>query len=194
LRFIYRTGQVCPATYVIRLLMGQSSDRARAQRHNQLAEFGIGGSLTVDEWRRIIRQMLALGLLVIKYPHRALEITDAGYAVLRGTTRVGLRQFQTIRKPASKRIGRIDNAPAVARGESVLLEQLLKWRSNAAKARHCLADEVMNIATLMQLSLQRPRTLGALNRIVGNAPDTVPDQRKQLLELLAGDCTLNSVR
>ena len=181
LRCVSSIKQHCPPAYVIRLLIGQSSERARTLRHDQLAEFGIGASLSLEAWRSVIRQMLALGLLSFRPISRVLCLTDAGHSALKGIKRIALRQPPTIRSPGKQLSTMIENTPATPHGESDLFERLLKWRTKAARGRCCLTDEIVPRATLARLAHQRPQTLRALNEIVGLG--VPPDQREQLLEL-----------
>lgn len=178
LRWVDRTGNRYPAAYIIRLLMGESSDRAVDLQHDMLAEFGIGANRPTDEWLGIIRQLLALGLLTLSRPHRALCLTDTSRALLKDTKPIALRLLPILREPASKPV-KIE--AATAPDDEVLLKRLLDWRSHESKVRRCLADEVISRVVLVQLARQRPQTLAALDRIAGIRPVA---ERRQLLELV----------
>ncbi len=46
--------------------------------------FGIGSELSEGEWRAVVRQLLASGLLAVKGDHGTLALTDLSAEVLRG--------------------------------------------------------------------------------------------------------------
>ncbi len=45
--------------------------------HDSLPVFGIGSELSEGEWRGVVRQLLASGLLAVKGDHGTLALTDA---------------------------------------------------------------------------------------------------------------------
>lgn len=164
LRCVERTGNCYAAAYIIRLLMGESSDRAIDLQHDKLEEFGIGADRPVDAWRGILRQMLAMGLLTIIPLHRWLRLTDAGRAALKDSRRIALRLLPINPERASKptAAGHVS-----ATDDEAALKRLLDWRSHEARIHRCLPDEVISRAALVQLSRHQPKTLAALGRIAG---------------------------
>ncbi len=54
--------------------------------------FGIGTELSEGEWRGVVRQLLASGLLAVKGDYGTLVLTDASAEVLRGQRKVMLRR------------------------------------------------------------------------------------------------------
>ena len=60
--------------------------------HDALPVFGIGGELSEGEWRGVVRQLLASGLLAVKGDHGTLALTDLSGEVLRGEREVMFRR------------------------------------------------------------------------------------------------------
>ena len=53
------TGQRYGATHIVDILRGGSSDKITRGGHDRLPEYGAGVSRKVEEWRSIVRQLVA---------------------------------------------------------------------------------------------------------------------------------------
>ena len=53
------------AGHLIDILLGRDTERIRQQRHDELRTYGIGDELGEQEWRGVVRQLLAQGLLAV---------------------------------------------------------------------------------------------------------------------------------
>ncbi len=62
---VYRTGQRFGAMHVIDVLRGESTDKVGQRGHDKLSTFGIGSDRGAREWRAIVRQCIAHGLLAV---------------------------------------------------------------------------------------------------------------------------------
>jgi ATP-dependent DNA helicase RecQ len=76
----------------IDILLGKKTPKVLSYGHDALPVFGVGGELSEGEWRAVVRQMLASGLLAVKGDHGTLALTEAGAEVLRGKRQVTLRR------------------------------------------------------------------------------------------------------
>jgi ATP-dependent DNA helicase RecQ len=76
----------------IDILLGKKTPRVSSYGHDALPVFGIGSELTEGEWRGVVRQLLAAGLLAVKGDHGTLALTDASGEVLRGERQVMFRR------------------------------------------------------------------------------------------------------
>ena len=74
------------AGHLIDILLGRDTDRIRQHGHDELRTYGIGTELSEQEWRGVVRQLLAQGLLAVN--------TD-GYGTLghHGRLRRGARRL-----------------------------------------------------------------------------------------------------
>jgi ATP-dependent DNA helicase RecQ len=76
----------------IDILLGKKTPRVLSYRHDALPVFGIGGELSEGEWRGVVRQLLAAGLLAVTGDHGTLALTDLSAEVLRGERPVMFRR------------------------------------------------------------------------------------------------------
>ena len=85
----------------IDILLGKQTDKVIQYGHDELTVFGIGTELREAEWRGVVRQLLAQGLLAVEGDYGTLALTEASADVLgRGRT-VTLRREPE--RPASSR-------------------------------------------------------------------------------------------
>jgi ATP-dependent DNA helicase RecQ len=76
----------------IDILLGKKTPRVTSYRHDTLPVFGIGSELNEGEWRGVVRQLLASGMLAVEGDHGTLALTDLSAEVLRGERQVMLRR------------------------------------------------------------------------------------------------------
>ncbi len=80
------------AGHLIDILRGSDTERMRQQGHDRLSTFGLGSDLSEQDWRSVIRQLLARGILVAQGEYGTLGLSDAAAPVLRGEADVPLRR------------------------------------------------------------------------------------------------------
>ena len=152
------------AGHLIDILLGRETDRVRVQSHSELKTFGIGTELGEQEWRGVVRQLLAQGLLgVAADGYGTLVITDASAGVLEGSRVVMLRR-ETVRVPRASKSKVGAEMPDEARP---LFERLREWRSGVAREQGVPAYIVFGDATLRGIALTRPSSLEQLGTISG---------------------------
>ncbi len=85
-------GQRYGAGQVIDILLGRKTQKVSEKAHHELKTFGIGTELTEAQWRGVVRQLLAQGLLAVQGEYQTLALTAASAEVLRSQRQVMLRQ------------------------------------------------------------------------------------------------------
>ena len=172
------------AGHLIDILRGKENDRIRRFRHDQLSTYGIGDDLSDQDWRSVIRQLLARGLLTPKGEYNTLAVTPASAGVLRGETPVPLRQDVIGRKsrPAVRKTSAADTLDEADRG---LFESLREWRAGQAREQGVPAYIVFGDATLRALAEHRPASLGELDAISGIGQKKRDAYGEQVLEVIA---------
>ncbi|MDQ2876611.1 MAG: DNA helicase RecQ, partial [Actinomycetota bacterium] len=85
-------GQKFGAGHVIDILVGKKTQRIMDQDHASLKVFGIGAELGDGEWRGVVRQLLAQGLLAVEGDYGTLTLTPASGEVLARRREVPLRR------------------------------------------------------------------------------------------------------
>jgi ATP-dependent DNA helicase RecQ len=171
------------AQHLIDILLGKHNPRIEAQGHDSISTFGIGGELGEQEWRGVVRQLLAQGLLGVHSDgYGTLILTDASANVLDGSRRVELR-----REP--ERAARRAKKSAVAAslpGEAVpLFEKLREWRAGVAREQAVPAYIIFGDATLRGIALSKPDSLTELAGISGVGEKKLELYGEQLLEVVA---------
>ena len=159
--------QAFGAGHLVDILRGASTERIRQQGHDALATYGLGADLSDQDWRSVIRQLLARGILVARGEYGVLAVGDEGAAVLRGERDVPLRRDVLGKSGSAARVRKASAADAVADGDRDLFEALRTWRAGAAKEQGVPAYIVFGDATLRALAAQRPASVAALEGITG---------------------------
>lgn len=155
------------AGHLIDILRGASTERMRQQGHEKLATYGIGADLSDQDWRSVVRQLLARGIIVAQGDYGTLAPGQQAVGVLNGETPVPLRK-DTIGRPASSpRARKASAADALDAGDRPLFEALRAWRAETAREQGVPAYIVFGDATLRALAEHRPASLAGLDGITG---------------------------
>ncbi|MCR2825926.1 DNA helicase RecQ [Microbacterium sp. zg.Y909] len=155
------------AGHLIDILRGADTERIRQQGHERLSTYGLGADLTDQDWRSIVRQLLARGILVARGDYGTLALGEPAAAVLRGEADVPLRRDTIGRPAAAARVRKASAADSLGEGDRGLFEALRAWRAETAREQGVPAYIVFGDATLRALAEHRPRTLADLDGITG---------------------------
>lgn len=158
-------GQAYGAGQLIDILRGADTDRIRQLGHQSLATYGIGSDLSDQDWRSVVRQLLARGILVARGEYGTLALGDAAGPVLKGEQPVPLRRDVAGRAGAAR--VRKTAAADVAPADRDLFEALRAWRAETAREQGVPAYVVFGDATLRALAATRPTSTAGLEGITG---------------------------
>jgi ATP-dependent DNA helicase RecQ len=185
---IYRVGQRFGAVHVLDVLRGSGSDKIRQWGHDQLSTFGIGADKSEAEWRAILRQAIALGLIEIDHEnYGSLRLPEASRAVLKGERTVAMRSY---RKPEKAR-----RAPARSSGfeeislsapQQALFEKLRWWRVETARSHNVPAYVIFHDATLREIARAMPVTLDELRQVSGVGEKKLETYGAELIDRVSG--------
>ncbi|HEY0237864.1 MAG TPA: DNA helicase RecQ [Friedmanniella sp.] len=176
------------AGHVVDILLGQTTERVTSLGHTDLTVFGIGTELGADEWRGVVRQLLAQQLLAVADGYGTLMLTEGSGAVLRGERTVALRREapKAARTSSRKRSSAAaDTVPLDAPGEAVF-ERLRAWRSATAKEAGMPPYVIFHDATLRQIALTAPTSLNALGAVSGVGANKLERWGAAILEVITG--------
>ncbi|NUT34751.1 MAG: DNA helicase RecQ [Hamadaea sp.] len=168
----------------IDILLGRKTDKVVQHRHDELSVFGIGTELQESEWRGVVRQLLARGLVAVEGEHGTLALTPASGDVLSRQRSVMMRRevARTRRSSGSaKKAAVADLSPEVA----VTFEKLRSWRAACAKEQSLPAYVIFHDATLRQIATDLPSTLAELGRISGVGENKLAKYGEEILATLA---------
>jgi ATP-dependent DNA helicase RecQ len=164
-----RTGQRFGTEHLVQILLGSSTDAILRNEHDRLPTFGVGKDRDANTWRSIFRQLYGAGLIELDIAgHGGWFITDAGRAVLRGQSRVELRQDSLVaRRDRSRRSGSAMAEAALDPADQRLLAALKDLRRQLATELQQPAYVVFSDRTLLELATRRPASLYRLADIHG---------------------------
>jgi ATP-dependent DNA helicase RecQ len=199
----------------IDILLGRKTPKVLSYGHDSLSTFGIGGELSESEWRGVVRQLLASGLLAVKGDHGTLALTDPSWEVMRGQRQVTFRRDPP-RGPAPPRstrragvagTGGAGTAPAAPAGATpagaapagaaraaeltaeagAVFERLRAWRTSVAKELGMPPYVIFHDSTLRLIAASPPSTLDELRQVNGVGDTKLEKYGQQILEVLAGE-------
>ncbi|MGW0284185.1 DNA helicase RecQ [Streptomyces sp. NPDC003236] len=182
-------GQKFGAVQIVDILLGKRSAKVIQFDHDQLSVFGIGEELTDGEWRGVVRQLLAQGLLAVEGEYGTLVLTEASGSVLRRERDVPLRKEP--KKPATSRSGssrgerKAKAAAAELPGELVpAFEALRAWRAEQAREQGVPAYVIFHDATLREIVIRRPGSVRELGTVGGVGEKKLATYGEGVLEVL----------
>ncbi|MFA4841000.1 MAG: DNA helicase RecQ [Agrococcus sp.] len=174
--------QAFGAGHLVDILVGADTERIRSQRHDRLATYGIGSDLPAAQWRGIVRQLLAQGLLRVQGEYGVIAITDASAAVLAGDREVRLRHET---KAPAKAARRSESALQLDDVQQQRFQSLRSWRATTAKEQAVPAYVVFNDKTLAAIAERKPATMVELSTISGVGEAKLERYGDAVLEVLA---------
>ncbi|GLW64824.1 ATP-dependent DNA helicase RecQ [Actinomadura rubrobrunea] len=176
------------AGHIIDILLGRKTAKVIQFDHDALTVFGVGAELREAEWRGVVRQLLAQGLLAVESSYGALVLTDRSADVLRGQRKVMLRREpeRPAKSKGSAKPGRKTSPAADLPEEAVpLFERLRAWRAATAKEQGVPAYVIFHDATLREIATVRPSSLAELSRVSGVGENKLAKYGEQVLATVA---------
>jgi ATP-dependent DNA helicase RecQ len=180
----------------IDILLGKRTPKVEQHGHDSLSVFGKGTDLRDTEWRAVVRQLLAQGVLAVEGDYGTLVLTEDSKQVLYADRQVRLRHDPAKIAPARAARARAagsakaagDSGPAAADlsdAATAVFEQLRAWRAAAAKEQGVPAYVIFHDATLRQIAAQSPSSLAELATVNGVGETKLARYGQPILDLLA---------
>ncbi|MCZ2847374.1 DNA helicase RecQ [Modestobacter sp. VKM Ac-2978] len=188
LRLQRERGQSFGAGQSIDILLGKRTDKVTQHSHDELTVFGIGTDLSEGQWRGVVRQLLAQGLLAVQGEYGTLALNEASGPVLRREREVLMRREpeRPTRSATARARGSRSTAPELPASAAPAFERLRAWRAATAKEQGVPAYVVFHDATLRQIATEEPATLAALGTIGGVGATKLERFGQQVLDALHG--------
>jgi ATP-dependent DNA helicase RecQ len=160
---IKQTGERYGAGHIVDALLGHSTERIVAARHNALSSFGTGAQRKKIEWQALIRQLITGGWLTADIAgYGGLSIPEKGRTLLEGASRFLYREPAT-----TPRATRRNSAASPAVVDDSLLASLKSLRLRIAKQRALPAYLVFSDRTLIDMAQRRPRSREEMSEVNG---------------------------
>ncbi|TDD94168.1 DNA helicase RecQ [Actinomadura rubrisoli] len=174
------------AGHIVDILLGKKNAKVIQFDHDSLKVFGIGTDLRDVEWRGVVRQLLAQGLLAVESNYGALVLTDASADVLRGRHKVMMRREPERATAKAAKAAKERKAPVELPAEAQpIFERLRAWRGATAKEQGVPAYVIFHDATLREIATALPSSLAELGRVNGVGENKLAKYGEQVLETLA---------
>jgi ATP-dependent DNA helicase RecQ len=183
---IYRCGQRFGAGHVFDVLRGMDTEKVRQWKHDQLSVFGIGSDIGDQEWRAILRQVIAMDLVhVDPDSYNSLRLTESARPVLRGERQVQLRRYEKpvrAKRSQSKPKGYVeaDLSPV----EQRIFEKLRWWRMETARRHNVPAYVIFHDATMREIAKAMPQSLEDLRGVSGVGEKKLQTYGSEIVELI----------
>ncbi|MET7673548.1 DNA helicase RecQ [Streptomyces seoulensis] len=164
-------GQKFGTVQIVDILLGKRTAKVIQFDHDQLSVFGIGDDLAEGEWRGVVRQLLAQGLLAVEGEYGTLVLTETSGEVLRREREVPLRK-EPKRPTTARAAGRGERKGKTAAAELAaelvpVFEALRAWRAEQAKEQGVPAYVIFHDATLREIATSHPRSVAELGTLSG---------------------------
>ncbi|MCH9019404.1 MAG: DNA helicase RecQ [Proteobacteria bacterium] len=166
---IVRTGERFGTEHVLNVVCGEETEAIKRYRHHALPTFGVGRDRSRSEWRSILRQIYAAGLVSLDIVHYGRwTVTERGWNVLRDNERIEIRKdVLQPAKPARRRSDETTASADLARADPELLAALKRLRTELAKARGVPAYVVFPDRTLIEMAALQPTTRDRMRDVHG---------------------------
>ncbi|WP_034301581.1 DNA helicase RecQ [Herbaspirillum sp. RV1423] len=182
---VYRVEQRFAPGHVLEVLRGIDTDKVKQWRHDQLSVFGIGSEQGEAEWRAVLRQVIALGLLTVDHEnYSALKLTEEARPVLRGEQKIQLRQYQkpVKQKRTSSRSNYVETG--LTAEEQVIFDKLRWWRVETARKHNVPAYVIFHDATMREIAKARPSSLDDLRGVTGVGEKKLDTYGAEIISLI----------
>nr|WP_078872148.1 DNA helicase RecQ [Streptomyces sp. NRRL S-337] len=181
-------GQKFGAGQIIDILMGKKTAKVIQFDHDALSVFGVGADLREAEWRGVVRQLLAQGLLAVEGDYGTLVLTETSGEVLGGRREVPMRREpEKAARAAKAKTAKGKRAPVDLPEEALpVFEALRSWRARTAKEQGVPAYVIFHDATLREIALLGPATTAELGTVNGVGENKLVKYGQPILDVLAG--------
>ncbi len=167
---VYRTGQRFGVLHLIDVLLGKSTPKVEQFQHHQLSTFGIGKSLSQQQWSSVYRQLVAGGYLESDIEaYGGLKLAEAARAVLKGESDVWLRRDAEV---VSARVSKAERGARAKEGYEEVSDDPL-WHALKAKRMELAREHgvppyvIFHDSTLLEILNQKPTSLIEMSQITG---------------------------
>jgi ATP-dependent DNA helicase RecQ len=177
------------AGQLVDVLRGKATEKVAQYGHERLSTFGVGAELSEAQWRGVLRQLVALGHVVVEGEYHTLALAESAKSVLRGevslTLRVPSAQARRERVRGARRGATAAAGPAGldAAGEA-RYDALRAWRTEVAREHNLPTYIIFANATLAEMARRAPGNLAELGEISGVGAKKLEAYGREILRVL----------
>ncbi|MEN3930061.1 DNA helicase RecQ [Microvirga sp. W0021] len=157
---ILRTGERFGTEHIINILIGEETEAVLKYGHQNLKTFGVGSNRSKNDWRSLVRQIYAAGLINLEIAdYGRWSVTERGWLVLKGEERINLRvDVLQPKAPRKRQKFRAEAVSGVAEGD-LLLNALKDLRRELARKQDVPAYVIFPDRTLYDIAAKKPKSL-----------------------------------
>ena len=163
------TGQRFGAAHIIDVLRGAKTEKAAAAGHHRLPVFGLGTKHKKEQWRSLIRQLVAAGFLTLDVKgFGGTTITAKGEALAKGEETFHYRP-DTVRpaRPSKGKSRPPEQDQEFSSAEAALFARLKELRLRLARQRDVPAYVIFSDRSLADMARRRPKNPAEFAEING---------------------------
>lgn len=188
---VIRQGQRFGNEYTALVLKGSKDERVRRNRHDALSTWGLLEAEPLQTIREWIDQLTSQGFLQRTGEYGVLEVTPAGWEVLRGTVTPRLMRGTESKQRQSRRSARLAvNWEGVDRD---LFDEFRILRHDLAEQAGVPAYVIFTDETLRELARVRPSSLETMRSVKGIGEKKLADFGDTFLECIWSHCRESDV-
>jgi ATP-dependent DNA helicase RecQ len=198
---IYRVQQASGisfgAGHIIDILRGKTTDKMAQFAHHSLSTFGIGANISEQQYKALLRQLIALGAVSVDAEHfNTLKLEPLAKSYLKGEHTVLLREAAPESARKLKTSLRSDGKPKTKTPETLAaldssaqqrFAALKAWRAEVAREHALPAYVIFHDATLLAMATAAPQNLAELSGISGLGAKKLEAYGAEVLRLLRDD-------
>jgi ATP-dependent DNA helicase RecQ len=198
---IYRVQQASGisfgAGHIIDILRGKVTEKVTQFNHHSLSTFGIGADLGEQQYKALLRQLIALGAVSVDAEHfNTLKLEPLAKSFLKGERQVMLREAAPDAPRKAKMFGSKDAKPKTKTPETLAalgsaaqnrFAALKAWRAEVAREHALPAYVIFHDATLLAMATAAPQNLAELSGISGLGAKKLEAYGEEVLRLLRND-------
>ena len=152
---IYRTGQRFGAAHVIDVLVGKETEKVQRFGHQNQKVFGQGKELDGKAWQSVLRQLTAMGLILVDHAnHGALTLAAGAHPVFKRQQTVILRKDRPRKSLEVRRS--LAKAVSIPEHAQPLFDALREERLRIAKSQGVPPYVIFHDSTLRAMALAQP--------------------------------------
>jgi ATP-dependent DNA helicase RecQ len=184
------------AGHIIDILRGKATDKVAQFNHSTLSTFGIGADVGEQQWRSVLRQLIALGIINVNpEAFNTLQLTQAARDFLRSDQKLHVREAVVTERSSSSRKAtseksikdKLSKEKATAEmnlGARERFAALKAWRAEVAKEHNLPAYVIFHDATLISIAIQAPQSIDDLSGISGMGTKKLEAYGQEVLRIV----------
>jgi ATP-dependent DNA helicase RecQ len=186
---VYKTEERFGASYIIDVLLGSRSERIIRFSHHKISTYGIGKEYSKNQWRSIIRQLVAKKLLVVDIEgHGGYRLGENCTSVLRGEETILLREDSLNEKATrskDKKQKKLKARATLDNSEDESLFQALRaHRLELATIQKVPPFVIFHDSTLLEMAKLKPETVLEFGHLSGVGKTKLERYANSFLEVI----------